>query len=956
MVFLGGGSLVVAAPVGADGTTGAISGTVTAAAGGATLSGICVTATPPGPGGGSATTASDGSYTISGLAPGPYSVEFATGCGNTGNYAPQWWNGASSQTSGTPVQVSAGATASPIDAQLQAGGTVTGMVTAAAGGAGLAGICVSVWNTGSNGPNAQPSGTATTGSGGSYSVTGLGSNQYTVEFASGCGNAGDFVTQWWNGASTQQTATPFQLNAGFTMGSVDAQMVVGGGISGTVSDAVSNQVVQGVCVLVSSVANPNLTVTVVTDATGSYSVQGLPAGTFDVEFIDGGSCWSEGGIAVGYEPQYYDGQSSQASATPVPVDAGAISGPIDAQMVMGGSISGVVVAADGRAPLQGICVSATDLPFGVFGTASDGSFTIRGLPTGTYTVQFDNGCGNPQTYVPQSVQVSVTAPEVTTGVEVQMVLGTLPTVTSITPDSGPLSGGTPVTITGSGFTGATQVQFGFSSPPFVVVSDTEITTTSPMAPPSTVDVQVITPEGTSAPTMADKFTYTSGTGTLPTVTSVTPDSGPLSGGTPVTITGSGFTGATRVQFGFSSPPFVVVSDTEITTMSPMAPAGTVDVQVVTPAGTSAPTMADKFTYTSMGNAPTVTSLSPSSGPVAGGTQVTITGTNLSGATGVMFGTNPATSFTVLSGTEAIATSPQATTGGPVEVTVNSPNGFSMMTPGSQFTYLLAPDIWSPSVVGFVAGQANSLTITASGYPVPSISVGPGMPPWMVFTSGMGQMFLTGTPPARTKHVYSIQVTATNTAGSATQTLTLTVGSPPTFTSAPAVTFATGVDKQFTIRATGYPTPNLSETGNLPSGVTFASPANGSASLSGTPAAGTGGLYPITVTAHSATGTTQQSLVITVQEKPTFTSPSSVTWVHGVSTSFTVTTSHAYPAVVLSTSGTLPSWLTFTDNHDGTGTLTGDPGASAVRSTPYTFALVGTSGRTSVTQRFSLRVT
>ena len=749
----------------------------------------------------------------------------------------------------------------------------------------------------------------------------------------------------------------FQLNAGMTKSQVNAQLAVGGGISGTVTDALSSQVVQGVCVFVSSTTDPNLSVTAVTDSSGSYSVLGLAPGSFDVRFVDGGACFQIGGVQQGYAPQYFQGQSTQASADPVSVTAGATTGMVDAQMVMGGSIAGVVVAADGGAPLQGICVSATGLPNSVGGTGSDGSFTVRGLATGTYTLQFDNGCGNPQTYVPQSIQVSVTAPEPTTGIEVQMVAGTLPTVSSLSPNSGPLSGNTAVTIMGSGFTGATHVQFGFNAPPFTVVSDTEITTSSPMAPAGQVDVQVTTPEGTSAPTMADKFTYTSGTGTPPTVNSISPNTGPVSGGTSVTITGSGFTGATHVQFGVNTPPtFTVVSDNEIMASSPMAPAGQVDVQVTTPAGTSQPTMADKFTYTSMGSPPTVSSLSPPSGAVAGGYPVTITGTNLTGATGVMFGPNPATSFTVLSDTELSATVPGVTFGGPVEVTVNSPNGSSFMTPGSQFTYLLAPDIWSPSMVGFVAGQANSLTITASGYPVPSLSVGPGLPSWMTFSSGVGQMFIGGTPPTGTKKVYSIDVTATNSAGSASQTLTLTVGSAPAVTSASAVTFKVGAAKSFAVKAKGYPAPTLSENGNLPNGLSFSSPANGSATLSGTPQPGSGGTYPITVTAVSATGMTQQSMVITVLEKPGFTSPASVTWVHSTSNSFTVTTSPAFPAAVLSTKGTVPTWVTFSDNHDGTATLTGDPDASAVRPGPYKFRVVATSGGTSVSQVVSLSVT
>ena len=105
----------------------------------------------------------------------------------------------------------------------------------------------------------------------------------------------------------------------------------------------------------------------------------------------------------------------------------------------------------------------------------------------------------------------------------------------------------------------------------------------------------------------------------------------------------------------------------------------------------------------------------------------------------------------------------------MEVTVNSPNGSSYMTPGSQFTYLLAPNIWSPSMAGFVAGQANTPDDHGVGLSGPDVSVGPGLPSWMTFTSGSGQMFIGGTPPAGTKKVYSIDVTATNSAGSASKT-------------------------------------------------------------------------------------------------------------------------------------------------------------------------------------------
>src|SRR5208337_5028734 len=100
----------------------------------------------------------------------------------------------------------------------------------------------------------------------------------------------------------------------------------------------------------------------------------------------------------------------------------------------------------------------------------------------------------------------------------------------------------------------------------------------------TVDVTVTTPGGTSATSASDQFTYDP----VPTVTGVTPAAGPVAGGTTVTVTGTGFTGATSVKFGTTAATsYTVVSATSITAVSPAGSAGTVDVTVTTPGGTSA---------------------------------------------------------------------------------------------------------------------------------------------------------------------------------------------------------------------------------------------------------------------------------------------------------------------------------------------------------------------------------
>ncbi|MCK7627998.1 IPT/TIG domain-containing protein, partial [Streptomyces sp. RS10V-4] len=107
----------------------------------------------------------------------------------------------------------------------------------------------------------------------------------------------------------------------------------------------------------------------------------------------------------------------------------------------------------------------------------------------------------------------------------------------------------------------------------------------------------------------------------PVVTSVSPAQGAPAGGTDVIITGSGFTGATLVRFGPNGTNFVIVSDTLITAKTP-AGSGTVQVTVTAPTGTS--TQNVLFTYAS---SPTLSSLSPASGPTSGGNVVTISGTN-----------------------------------------------------------------------------------------------------------------------------------------------------------------------------------------------------------------------------------------------------------------------------------------------------------------------------------------
>jgi hypothetical protein len=113
--------------------------------------------------------------------------------------------------------------------------------------------------------------------------------------------------------------------------------------------------------------------------------------------------------------------------------------------------------------------------------------------------------------------------------------GTVPVVTAVSPSSGDASGGTSVAITGSGFTGATQVLFGsLTAGSLAVNSDTSITATSPAATAGTLsDITVTTPSGTSLTGSADLFSWGQNN-----ITSFTPSAMSVKSGTPVNITAS----------------------------------------------------------------------------------------------------------------------------------------------------------------------------------------------------------------------------------------------------------------------------------------------------------------------------------------------------------------------------------------------------------------------------------
>jgi hypothetical protein len=169
-----------------------------------------------------------------------------------------------------------------------------------------------------------------------------------------------------------------------------------------------------------------------------------------------------------------------------------------------------------------------------------------------------------------------------------------PTVTSISKSSGPVAGGTKLVVHGTDLTGVQAVYFGaIRATGIKPLSAYRVQVVVPGHSAKVISVRVATDHGTSATTSHARFSYV----LRPTVTAVQADIGPAAGGTTVTVTGTDFTGATRVRFGDSRGTALhVLSKTRLRVTAPPHDAGPVDVVVTTPYGSSRLHHVDRFTY------------------------------------------------------------------------------------------------------------------------------------------------------------------------------------------------------------------------------------------------------------------------------------------------------------------------------------------------------------------------
>ena len=240
-------------------------------------------------------------------------------------------------------------------------------------------------------------------------------------------------------------------------------------------------------------------------------------------------------------------------------------------------------------------------------------------------------------------------------------------IAEIVPPQGSSQGGEAVIIKGQDFLPGAVVSFyGRPATDVVVLDAGTIRATIPAAPVGPVTVNVRNP-GQAAFTLEDGFTYVDQPPRV--IARMRPAEGTVAGGTPVAIVGTGFDADATVTIGGRPATEVkVVSSTRITALTPPGKVGPATVAVRNP-GVPAAQLVDGFTYVA---GPAITGVKPASGPITGGTEVTISGSGFAREATVTFGDVAIPKVKVVDDTTITFLTPAAVKPLKVDVTVTNP--------------------------------------------------------------------------------------------------------------------------------------------------------------------------------------------------------------------------------------------------------------------------------------------
>jgi len=349
-----------------------------------------------------AVTDAAGDYSIAGLEPDSYVVEFDPTCGETtvSPLAIQYYVDAPNYETAsiTPAdQVSVDSSDVPnVDAALVAGASISGTVENTSS-APVSGVCVYVYSTLSTQIPFQDEEYAVTDANGSYDLTNLPAGTYTVQFDPSCNdNITDspYAEQFWPGVNDPVDATDVTLAEGGTQPGTDAQLVAASSITGQVSLAASSDP-EAVCVDAYAASDGLLIGESFTDTSGQFTITNLAADSYELEFDP--TC--DAFFPSDYDPIWYANADSVASATAVAVPLGqivpvgtqalplafpvSVSGPTVVDGTVGSVYAGTATATGGTGPYFW---AAVGLPPGLSLDTSSG--VIGGTPTtsGSYTV------------------------------------------------------------------------------------------------------------------------------------------------------------------------------------------------------------------------------------------------------------------------------------------------------------------------------------------------------------------------------------------------------------------------------------------------------------------------------------------------------------------------------------------------------------------------------------------
>ncbi|KJL25785.1 Cna protein B-type domain protein [Microbacterium azadirachtae] len=351
------------------------------------------------------------------------------------------WKGALTALIAAALMFTGVGAAAAADTLAATGGSIAGVVTNEADGSPIAGIFVQAQND-----DASSIAGATTGPDGSYRIDGLQPGAHRVHFLT-LGTS--YISEYWNNATSYFQAAVVYVQDGVVATGIDAALSSGGTISGVVTREDGTPVVGEPVSAAASGLGGGFS-SAITDSSGAYTIQGLPADSYVVNFS---TTWD------GLVGEYWNDAADYFSATRVPVAAGGAVTGIDAVLTAGGSVQGVVTkASDGSVVANGwvavLDANGNSVAQGVL--SPDGTYRIEGIRPGDYKVKFSS---NDPSLVPQywagaataaaATAVTVVAGQTVSGIDA--ALQSLPaqisgTVTRAS-DGAPVAG---ISVTASG--------------------------------------------------------------------------------------------------------------------------------------------------------------------------------------------------------------------------------------------------------------------------------------------------------------------------------------------------------------------------------------------------------------------------------------------------------------------------------------------------------------------------